>query len=476
MLRSCGRRKSPDLARIASRVSGDDPAYIMFTSGTTGKPRGVRGLHRGLSHFLAWQREQFGVGPADRCAQLTGLSFDVMLRDVFLPLTSGAVLCLPGPGEAPAPDDTLAWLAGERATLLHVVPAVMRAWMRDVRVDSLRLVFFAGEPLPGELVEEFRARVSPSAEVVNLYGPTETTLAKAFYRVPAPAPPGAQPVGLPLPNTQIFVLNNAGQPCGAGELGEVVIRTPFRTAGYLDGTGFVANPFSADDRDVLFKTGDLGSCLPDGTLLLSGRLDDEIKIRGVRIAPLEVATALRAHPQVIDAVVLGQKTAGHGARLDGFVVLRPQATISSARLRADLQLSLPAVMVPSTLTIVPGFPVTANGKADRDALLAMVRVPEAKVDDQAERFSVIADLWSAVLEQKVSAEDDFFDLGGHSLHAATILSRIRKNLGLDLSIRTFFESPTLAEFVRAAGENAVSFDEPPLVSLDRELLRDRGDG
>jgi amino acid adenylation domain-containing protein len=467
VLRSCGTHEASDLVRLAMRVEADAPAYVMFTSGTTGLPRGVLGRHRGLSHFLSWQREEFAVGAADRCAQLTGLSFDVVLRDVFLPLISGAVLCLPSSGEPPAPDDTLAWLRQEQITLLHAVPTVMRAWLDDVRLDSLRVVFFAGEPLHGELVDEFRTRVSPSADIVNLYGPTETTLAKSYYRVPAPALPAVQPVGHPLPGTQIFVQSSDGRLCDDGEQGEILISTPFRTAGYLDGTGFEPNPFGSGERDLVFRTGDRGYRLPDGMLVVTGRLDDQIKINGVRIAPAEVTAALLAHPEVADAIVLGHEVPGSGARLDGFVVLSPLARSSSAQIRADLERSLPSVMVPSAITIVPGLPVTANGKLDRVALLALVSRPGARGDRSASRLSVIGDIWSDVLEQKVDATDDFFALGGHSLHAALILSRIRKELGVDLPMRVLFERPTLGEFLSAAEQGDDGYEEPPLIALDR---------
>jgi non-ribosomal peptide synthetase component F len=216
-------------------VSGKDPAYIMFTSGTTGPAKAVVGSHRGISHFVCWERETFGIGPGDRVAQLTSLSFDPVLRDVFVPLSSGATVCLPDP-EATRPPAVIEWLNAERITVIHVVPSVAHWWLAQARphtrVHSLRHVLFAGEPLTANLVSRWR-QMFPGAAVANLYGPTETTQSKCFTPIGEPAA-GVQPIGRPLPNTQALVLNPAGRLCGPGELGEIVIRTPFRTLGYLD--------------------------------------------------------------------------------------------------------------------------------------------------------------------------------------------------------------------------------------------------
>jgi amino acid adenylation domain-containing protein len=458
-----------DLDSLAARLDPADPAYVVFTSGTTGVPRGVLGRHRGLSHFLAWQREQFAVGIDDRCAQLTGLSFDVVLRDVWLPLTSGAVLCLPPSGRPPAPRETIAWLRNAHITILHAVPTIARSWLTDIPVPTLRQIFFAGEPLPGDLVDRFRAMVSPTVDVVNLYGPTETTLAKSWYRVPDPAHRGTQPVGSPLPQTQIVVLDGDGRPCADGEPGEIVIRTPFRTAGYLDGTGFVANPLRPDPEDLVFRTGDRGVRAADGTLSVLGRLDDQVKINGVRIEPAEVAAALAAHPSVADAAVLGRSHDDGTVGLAGFAVLHPQKTVTGADLRAALEPFLPAVMIPATITLLPRLPVTPNGKLDRAALLANDGLAGRAVHPEptGSSFAAMAAIWSDVLGCEVSGDDDFFALNGHSLHAATILSRVRKQFGVILTMRTLFERPTLAEFARAVDEVDVPDGEPPLAAFPR---------
>jgi amino acid adenylation domain-containing protein len=272
-----------------------DSAYIFFTSGTSGVPKGVLGCHKGLAHFVAWQREQFAVTPDARCAQLTSLSFDVVLRDVFLPLVSGATL-LPARLRRPVGDDVLEWLERERITHVHAVPALVGSWLAHARSGvALRSLHtsFAGEPLTGALVKKWRAACSESARIVNLYGATEATLAQCFYVVPPDPSPGVQPVGSPLPDTQALVLTKDRQLCGIGERGEIAMRSRFLTRGYVNAADetrskFVRNPFRDDDGDLLYLTGDEGRYRPDGALELRGRLDDQVKIRGVRVELEEV--------------------------------------------------------------------------------------------------------------------------------------------------------------------------------------------
>jgi amino acid adenylation domain-containing protein len=269
-------------------LSPDDAAYIFFTSGTTGVPKGVLGTNKGISHFLNWQRQTFAIGQQDRVGQLTGISFDVVLRDVFLPLTSGATLCLPEEGDSLEPTRILSWLEQEQITVLHIVPTLAQSWLTNVpmgvSLHTLRWVFFAGELLRGTLVSRWREIFPEAGEIANFYGPTETTLAKCFYHVPSDIAPEVQPVGLPLPETQALVLAQNNQLCGINEPGEIVLRTPFRSLGYINApeenlSRFVKNPFRDDERDLLYHTGDRGRYRPDGSLEILGRLDDQVKIR-----------------------------------------------------------------------------------------------------------------------------------------------------------------------------------------------------
>ena len=295
------------------RVSSNDPAYIFFTSGTSGVPKAVLGSQKGLSHFLRWQRETFGVGPGDRCSQLIGLSFDAVLRDIFLPLTSGSSLHLPDRREDTGSSRIVSWLEREGITILHTVPSVAQSWLSALpvgaRLARLRWTFLTGEPLTGGLVRRWISAFPKAGRIVNLYGPTETTLVKCFYIVPEDPPAGIQPVGHPLPDTQALILTEGPQLCGIGEVGEIVLRTPFRSLGYVNAIReqqdrFVPNPFRIDGDDVVYRTGDRGRYRLDGSVAIHGRFDDQVKIRGVRVEPAEVAAVLSGHRSVASCVVV----------------------------------------------------------------------------------------------------------------------------------------------------------------------------
>ncbi|MEO8431781.1 MAG: amino acid adenylation domain-containing protein, partial [Acidobacteriota bacterium] len=475
-----GRPVSTEAAGPAPRlprVSGNDPAYVFFTSGSTGVPRAILGTHKGLAHFLRWERETFEVGPVDRCSQLTGVSFDVVLRDVFLPLTSGASLHLPDADEEAGSSRIVSWLDREAITILHAVPSVVLSWLADPPADAplarLRRAFFAGEPLTDTLVRRWRSAFPEAGEIVNLYGPTETTLAKCFYVVPSDAPAGIQPVGYPLPDTQVLVLADGARLCGVGEVGEIVLRTPFRTLGYLNAPReqrerFVPNPFRSDPRDLLYRTGDIGRYRLDGSVAILGRRDDQVKIRGVRVEPAEVAAVLSAHSRVAACVVVS-RTDGHGeTTLVAYVVAAGGEAVSVDELRTHTSSRLPAAMIPSAIGFLNEIPLTPNGKLDRAALPPVVpserRAPLELPATPLEE--IVAAIWSAVLGVgQVSLAESFFELGGHSLNATQVLSRVNQAFGLDLRIRTLFENPVLAAFSSAVEAALSRKDEiaPPLL-------------
>ena len=435
--------------------AADDPAYIFFTSGTTGTPKGVLGVHRGISHFLDWQHTTFGIAPGDRCGQLTNISFDVVLRDVFLPLWSGATLCLP-PKEL-APDQVLAWLASEEISVVHAVPSLAHAWLEHaapgLSLPSLRWVFLAGEPLTEPLIRRWREVVREGCGVVNLYGPTETTMVKCCYQVPQELLPGVQPVGGPLPQSQALVLSEEGRLCGVNEQGEIVLRTPFMTRGYVNAPEeqsrrFIANPFGSDPGDLVYRTGDLGRYRPDGSLMVLGRLDHQIKIRGVRIEPEEVTAVLSRHPQVRACAVVGRALDPQPMALVAYVVAG-QAETSGAALRSYLAERLPAPLVPSAFVFLERLPLTPNGKLDHHGLPAPEPADRQEEDDDAAPGTpleeAVARMWCEVLGvARVGIHDDFFALGGHSLMATRIVARLRTAFGVELPLRTLFEAPTVA--------------------------------
>jgi amino acid adenylation domain-containing protein len=468
---------------IFQKIAPDDPAYLFFTSGTTGRPKAVLGRQKGLSHFLVWQRETFGIGPGDRAAQLTGLSFDVVLRDIFLPLTSGATLCLPD--EDLGPDRILAWLDEDAITVLHTVPSLASAWLgaapAGFRADALRCTFFAGEPLLAQVVERWRTAF-PQTAVVNLYGPTETTLAKCFFRVPDPPVADVQPVGAPLPQTQALILGAGERLCGLGEIGEIVLRTPFRSLGYLNHpeesrSRFRPNPFRTHSSreeagDLLYFTGDRGRYRLDGTVEILGRLDEQVKVRGVRIEPAEIRAALGRHPGVWESAIIVRQHEPGDHRLVAFLVPRPGAVLDREALRRHLRQELPEAMVPSTFVVLDALPLTPNGKVDRRALDRHELATAAAAPEEEPRAprtpaeEIVAGLWSEVLRlPHIGPDDNFFQLGGHSLSGAQVVSRLRQALSIDLPLRTLFEAPTVASLAAEIERRRKNEDAPERPSI-----------
>ncbi|MER7576650.1 AMP-binding protein [Streptomyces sp. NPDC126514] len=457
-----------ELAKSAAEALGPvparplEPAYVFFTSGTTGEAKAVVGSHRGLDHFIDWEAAEFGVHPGDRVAQLTTLSFDAVLRDVLVPLTQGATLCLP---PTSALDDTarmVDWLARERVTIVHTTPSVVASWLRDTDratapLTDLRLLCLAGEPLTGRLVQELRERLlGPDTEVVNFYGPTETTMIKTFHRVTAEQNAGPVPVGRPLPGAQAVVLGADGSVRGPGERGEIVIRTPYRTLGYLDdvraASNFRPNPLSEDPDDLVYHTGDLAVVGAFGEIHVEGRSDDLLKVRGVRVHPAEIAAELTTHPQVHQVHVEADKEAD--GSLVAYVVRSPGSGLTTEELRSHARERLPLAVVPGLFLFVDRFALLPNGKLDRSSLRGTsAPVAQERVAPRDDTESLIASMWSELLgHEDFGVTDDFFAVGGHSLLATILLTRIRKKTGLSLSLRKLLEGPRVDRLAASVSE------------------------
>jgi amino acid adenylation domain-containing protein len=453
------RAQDRELVATAASLSERDPprpddvAYLFFTSGTTGVPKAVRGLQHGLAHFVRWQRERFGIGPGDRVAHVTSLSFDVVLREVFTPLASGATLCIP-------PSDVdgahiLRWMDSEAITVVHTVPSIAAWWLSNAErgLRALRWVFFAGEPLSDALVRRWREAFSDGGKQVNLYGPTETTLAKCFFVVPDLPRFGIQPVGEPLPNSHVWVEAASGVRAGLGERGEIVIRTPHRArVERLEGAPppFAPNPFRNDPRDLVYRTGDLGRFAHDGTLEILGRMDDQVKIRGVRIEPAEVAAVALLQPEVRACAVVPHRTDRGEVALAAYVVFDDGAERSWHALRDCLRARLPSSMVPSAFVAVDKIPLTPSGKLDRAALpRPQDTLPCAGSAPHTEAEAKLLAIWRAVLGvEDLGATDDFFDAGGHSLLAVRLIGRVQEAFDKRLRLNAVFEAPTVVEMAR----------------------------
>jgi acyl carrier protein len=348
-----------------------------------------------------------------------------------------------------------------------VVPTLAQTWLGypldGVSLRSIRWAFFAGEALHEPLVRRWRDAFPEGGRIVNLYGPTETTLTKCFQVIPDEPIPGVQAVGMPLPQTQALVCNQSGQLCGIGEPGEIVLRTPFRTFGYINAPEeqqrrFVKNPFRDDAYDLVYYTGDRGRYRVDGSLEIIGRLDDQVKIRGVRVEPEEILAQLNRHPGVESCVVLADKDVRDENCLVAYVVASNRDT-TGALLRSYLSDQLPAALIPASFVFLDSLPFSPNGKVDRKALPA----PDHSRPEREDGFAaprtpveeILANIWAGVLKlEKVGIHDNFFHLGGHSLLATQVVSRIRDSFKIELPLKTLFEAPTIQGVAQRLQEEA----------------------
>jgi len=468
-------------------ITPEDHAYIFFTSGSTGTPKGILGTHKGISHFLQWQRQTFAISTNDKIAQLTSLTFDAILRDVFLPLTSGATLCLPDSDHDLGADRILSWLEREQITLMHTVPAVAQFWLTQVKqqihLPALRWIFFSGEPLTGKLIKQWREIFLTSAEIINLYGATETTMVKCFYKVPEDVEYGVMPGGWPLPQTQALVLNSTNQLCGIGEIGEIIIRTPFRTLGYINAhikqqQRFIPNPLSNNPQDLYYYTGDKGRYRADGAMEILGRLDDQIKIRGIRVQPGEIETVLNQHSAVAKTLVIATDENPESQRLIAYVVAQPNQTLLTKDLHYYLKQHLPEYLIPSAFIILDSFPLNASGKVDRRALPtpSLAETTRTYLPPRNPTEEIVVSIFTSVLQlEKISIDDHFFEIGGHSLLATQVVSRLREAFKVNIPLRALFTAPTPAQLAVAIDEikctSNAEIDTTKITKVDRQRRR-----
>jgi amino acid adenylation domain-containing protein len=468
----------------------DAPAYVMYTSGTSGQPKGVVVSHRAICNRLLWMRDEYPLTPDDRVLHKAPYTFDVSLWELFLPLVSGAPLVLAGPGEHRDPSGLVRLIQEYGVTVVHFVPSLLRVFLDEPGVehcDGLRRVFCSGEALPGRLRDLFFRRLG--AELHNLYGPTEAAVDVTHWACRGGETGDRVPIGRPIANVQVHVLDPEGKRLPPGVPGELYIsgvalaleywRRPELTAERL------VNLRLAPGRATrAYRTGDRACLRTDGSLDFLGRLDDQVKIRGVRVEPAEVEASLRRHPAVRDCAVVAVPAGSDGPRLVAYVVPaadRPPA----AALRGFLRQRLPDAFLPARFCYLPALPVLANGKVDRRALLTPP--PGDDGDGSAEPCATseeqaLADVWGRVLRRDhVGPHDNFFELGGDSLYSLQVRAQLLE-AGYELSVKDLFAHPTLRDLAgrlrRTDGPVRPPVARPPFGLLPEEIaaaLRGRFD-
>ncbi|KVQ66496.1 non-ribosomal peptide synthetase [Burkholderia territorii] len=461
---------------LATDIHDAQLAYLIYTSGSTGKPKGAGNSHGALANRIAWMQHAYGLTCDDVVLHKTPFGFDVSVWEFVWPLATGAKLAIAAPGDHRDPARLAAAIHAHGVTVLHFVPSMLAAfaaYLDDFSVaaqcDSVRLIVASGEALAPELVAKV-ARLLPNATLVNLYGPTEAAIDVSHWTCgPDDASAVAVPIGHPIANLQLHVLDAAWQPVPAGATGELYLAGAGLARGYLGRPGltaerFVPDPFVPGAR--MYRTGDLARRRADGALDYLGRVDTQVKLRGQRIEPGEIEALLRAAPGVHDAVVIVRDE-----QLVGYVACGDARPLDRAALLDSLRAQLPAYMVPSQLIELDALPVTPNGKCDRHALPAPVRAAAAAVELATDTQRALAAIWQRVLHvDAIGRDDDFFELGGHSLLATQAHAQANLHWGLALPLRTLFDTRTLARCAEAIDAACAARGETDAASAIDALL------
>jgi amino acid adenylation domain-containing protein len=461
------------------RARGESAAYAIYTSGSTGRPKGAVNTHRGVRNRILWMQEAYGLESRDVVLQKTPFGFDVSVWEFLWPLATGALLAMARPGGHQDPSYLRQLVVREGVTTLHFVPSMLQLFLDQDGLEecrSLRQVMASGEALPAELARRFFARL-PAAELHNLYGPTEAAIDVSAWRCTAAGLREPLPIGRPIANLRLAVLDRALRPVPLGVVGELAIGGVGLARGYwrrpdLTAERFVPEPLGGEPGGRLYRTGDLARWRSSGELEYLGRVDFQVKVRGVRIELGEIEAALASLAGVREAVVTA-RGAGGDRRLVAYVVPAGGAPGSHdpAELRRLLRRTLPEAMVPQGFAVLPALPLTASGKVDRQALPEPEAEPRAASAFRPPRSAVeraVAGIWQRVLgRDRVGREESFFDLGGHSLRLVEVQSGIRRELGVELAILDLFQHPTvaaMARLVRRQGAGPDDADEGPQAS------------
>jgi amino acid adenylation domain-containing protein len=452
----------------------EHPAYVIYTSGSTGRPKGVVVRHGGLSNLADAQEAAFGLSPENRVLQFSSLNFDASIFEIVMALRNGAALYL-APQETLLPGPSLVeFLRDHAITNITVPPSALMVLPRE-EFPALRTIVVAGEACPAELVTRWAAGRS----FFNAYGPTETTV----WATAARCEDGGHkpPIGRPIANTQVYVLDAGMEPSPVGAAGELYIGGDGLARGYLNRPGLTAERFVPDSfgpvpGSRLYRTGDLVRFLPDGELEFLGRVDHQVKVRGYRVELGEIEAVISQHAAVRECVVVAREDEPGDKRLVAYVVAESGRGLDVAELRAHVRGQLPDYMVPASFVVLEELPLSPSGKVDRAALPA----PEATSTESRRDYvgprtpveEVLCGVWGEVLGvEQVGVEEDFFELGGHSLLATQVISRVREGFKVEIALRELFKQPTvrgLAASIEAAMREGHEVNSPPVLPTGRE--------
>ena len=459
--------------------------YLYFTSGSTGKPKGVLGRERSLEHYITWEIEEFGINENFIVSQLTFPAFDPFLRDVFVPILSGASLAIPEDSNIiMEPRALVQWITKSRINLIHIVPSIFKLLVQAIKTDDclndLKYVLMAGELLRSNDLRKFYSIFKDRVNLVNLYGPTETTLAKVFYPISMEdLNRKIIPVGKPISFTEVLILDENMKKCPVGKIGEIYIRTPFISSGYykqpdLTRKSFIVNPLRNNKKDIIYKTGDLGRIIDNGNIELIGRKDFQVKINGVRIEIGDIENSLLKNDAVDDAVVVEKKNDEGTGYLSAYVVVNKD--IEGSELKKYISNEISKYAMPRYFTKLEVMPRLANGKIDRKALLEMKDTIE-ETDSAGESLNHIErelmNIWNQVLKNKsIGVNSSFFDVGGTSLLLINMHLKLDEKYPGLIKVTDIFANSTIRKLAEFISEKLKSMEKIVIkpIAIDEDFI------
>jgi len=464
---------------LVCEATASNLVYVIYTSGSTGQPKGVMISHRGICNQLCWRQATFPLTEVDRVLQTISFSFDPSVWQIFWPLSFGAQLFIARPGGHQDSTYLVELITKQQLTVIALVPSMLRLLLEEKGLDAcncLKHVTCGGEALPVELQERFFACLNLDNVLHNAYGPTEASIDATFWTCKRGTDRGIAPIGRPITNTQIYILDSDLQPVLVGEPGELHIGGISLARGYLNrpdvtANKFIPNPFSSEPGARLYKTGDLARYSPDGNIEFLGRIDHQVKLRGFRIELEEIEVALNQHPSVQQSLVMAREDIPGNKRLVAYVVLNQEQTPTIDELRHLLKQKLPNYMVPSAFILLDALTLTPNGKVDRLALPPpdqKCTAPEKAFVTPREPVELqLTKIWSEVLGiHPIGIRDNFFDdLAGNSLNAVRMFREIEQSFGKQLSLTMLFQAPTVEQLASVLQHSVESKPWSPLVAI-----------
>jgi amino acid adenylation domain-containing protein len=458
---------------LPKAVTSDNLAYVIYTSGSTGNPKGAMNTHRGIVNRLLWMQETYGLTGQDNVLQKTPYSFDVSVWEFFWPLISGARCVVAPPKSHRDPSELVNLINAHAITTLHFVPSMLNAFLQEPESQtcmSLKRVFCSGEVLVPELQDRFFELFN--AELHNLYGPTEAAVDVSYWDCSNSRGTGRVPIGRPVANTQLYVLDQGLRPVPIGVCGDLYIGGVQVGRGYLNNQEltrqcFLDDPFARIFGNKIYKTGDIARFLATGALDFIGRSDYQVKIRGNRIELGEIEKALSQHSLVQECVVVASRENAASLRLVAYIVPFSKEQPSASALRVFLMEKLPDYMIPSVFVCLDAFPHTTSGKIDRKALPK----PEQSRQETGVLYSPpstkaekrMADLWRQVLgAERIGVSDNFFEIGGDSLSSVQLALLIQKEFGTKVTATHVFQYSTIGSMTKhleSAVDGVLSFDD-----------------